>query len=137
MVESKITNGKLLPLEEQLVGRSLSQGNFSNFPALMPGEVSAGGGSSADELRACAYLYMLIRPSTVDGVLAGRSWDDFAVSGTAQCTVVPFMLYKFTINLGLACSLSCCLLTALPFGGGDFYKLNLTSWRGDINRHHR
>lgn len=78
---------------------------------------------------------MLIRTSAVDGVLAVRSWDDFALSGAARCMVVPFMFYKFTINLGLACSLSCCLLTALPFGGGDFYKRNLALWRRDIKRH--
>lgn len=80
------------------------------------------------------YTYVLIRTSTVDGLLAVRPWDDFALSGTARCMVVPFMLYKFTIKLGLACSLSCCLLTALPFGGGDFYKRNLTLWRGDLKR---
>lgn len=118
---------------QELLSRKLL--HFSNLPAPIPGEVGAGGGSCAEGLRACAYLHVLIRNSTADGVSAGRWWDDFAAPVTAQCTVVPFMLYKSTTNLGLACSLSCCLLTGLPFGGGDFYKLNLTSWRGDINRH--
>lgn len=82
---------------------------FSKLPALVPEEVSAAGGSSADGLRAGAYIQMLTRTSAADGVLAGRLWDDFAIPGTVQCTVVPDMLHKFTMNLGLACSLSCCL----------------------------
>lgn len=65
-------------------------------------------------------------------------WEDCAVQATTDVLRVWWChshYTMFTVNLGLACSFACCLLTALPFWGWDVCKGNVTRWRGDINRH--
>lgn len=74
---SKRANGKLLSLEEQLVARSHCHGNHCPDPR----RSQSRWWELCWWLWACTYLHMLIRTSPADGIIAGRSWDDFAVSG--------------------------------------------------------
>lgn len=84
------------------MARSHAHGNH----CLIPGGVRAGGGSLADGCEPAPTCTCSQRPAELMELqLEGPGMILLCqADATAQCAVVPFMLYKFTINLQLACS---------------------------------